>query len=362
MPANAATLRSWQSRSRSANYTVPKPLPELQLTIPLELAGLRLDQALARLLPEESRSRLARLIDEGTCGRRARPPSAKAQGEERRGGRGRPRAARRRRPPSRPRRSRSPIVHEDDDLLVIDKPAGLVVHPGSGNWAGTLLNALLHHAPALRRCRAPASCTASTRTRAACSWWRRPSPRRPRSCASCRRARVKRTYLALARGKVAGAGQGRCAHRPPSRAAHAHGGGAGRQARDHPLPRARALPDAHAARVPARDRPHAPDPRAPASIGHPLEGDPVYAGRGPRSFPRQALHAWKLAFMHPRAARRCSFESPLPADFDALLGEPAPDEPAARAGSCPTGLRRARVRAFVTTRARRREHRASTRA
>ena len=43
-----------------------------------------------------------------------------------------------------------PLVHEDEDVLVVDKPAGLVVHPGSGNWAGTMLNALLHHAPQLK--------------------------------------------------------------------------------------------------------------------------------------------------------------------------------------------------------------------
>jgi 23S rRNA pseudouridine1911/1915/1917 synthase len=56
-----------------------------------------------------------------------------------------------------------------------------------------------------------------------------------------------------------------------------------------------------------------------ASIGHALEGDPVYAGRGPRLLQRQALHAWKLAFLHPRGSQAVSFESPLPADFQGLL-------------------------------------------
>jgi 23S rRNA pseudouridine1911/1915/1917 synthase len=59
------------------------------------------------------------------------------------------------------------IVFEDDHLIVINKPAGLVVHPGAGNWSGTLLNGLLHHCPQLAACRAPASCTAWTRTPAA---------------------------------------------------------------------------------------------------------------------------------------------------------------------------------------------------
>jgi 23S rRNA pseudouridine1911/1915/1917 synthase len=59
------------------------------------------------------------------------------------------------------------IVFEDEHLIVINKPAGLVVHPGAGNWSGTLLNGLLHHCPQLAACRAPASCTAWTRTPAA---------------------------------------------------------------------------------------------------------------------------------------------------------------------------------------------------
>jgi 23S rRNA pseudouridine1911/1915/1917 synthase len=56
-----------------------------------------------------------------------------------------------------------------------------------------------------------------------------------------------------------------------------------------------------------------------ASIGHPLEGDATYAGRGERLFGRQALHAWRLAFLHPHGGEPASFESPLPEDFAGLL-------------------------------------------
>ena len=56
-----------------------------------------------------------------------------------------------------------------------------------------------------------------------------------------------------------------------------------------------------------------------ASIGHPIVGDPVYGKRGPRVLERQALHAWKLAFVHPRSGKTVEFESPLPGDFRALL-------------------------------------------
>jgi 23S rRNA pseudouridine1911/1915/1917 synthase len=58
-----------------------------------------------------------------------------------------------------------------------------------------------------------------------------------------------------------------------------------------------------------------------ASIGHPLEGDPVYGGRGARRLPRQALHAWKLAFVHPRTGKLLRFTAPPPADFEALAAE-----------------------------------------
>jgi 23S rRNA pseudouridine1911/1915/1917 synthase len=58
-----------------------------------------------------------------------------------------------------------------------------------------------------------------------------------------------------------------------------------------------------------------------ASIGHPLEGDPAYGGRAPRLIARQALHAWRLAFLHPRTQETVKFESPLPGDMAELLRE-----------------------------------------
>src|SRR3954471_13974110 len=148
MTANAVTLRFMANpASRSANYTAPAPAARaLRFTIPVELAGLRLDQALARLLPDESRTRLARLIDQGhvTVDGIAAAPKLKLKSGE---------AVEVELVPRPEELAHLPeaiglsIVHEDGDVLVIDKPAGLVVHPGSGNWEGTLLNALLHHVP-----------------------------------------------------------------------------------------------------------------------------------------------------------------------------------------------------------------------
>src|SRR6185503_4782144 len=120
----------------------------VRVIVPANCAGLRLDQALARLFPYYSRSRLARWTREGQIriDGRVLAPRHKLSGgeaielvlmprEETLAHRGED-------IPLHP-------VHEDGSLLVLNKPAGLVVHPGSGNWRGTLLNALLHHAPAL---------------------------------------------------------------------------------------------------------------------------------------------------------------------------------------------------------------------
>ncbi|MCH9695087.1 MAG: 23S rRNA pseudouridine(1911/1915/1917) synthase RluD [Gammaproteobacteria bacterium] len=117
------------------------------LAVPEELAGLRLDQALARMFPDYSRSRLKDWLIAGSIvveGGPKRPRDAVSGGEivifE-------PQAEVEVQAEAEPMSLE--IVHEDDDLLVVNKPAGLVVHPGAGNAAGTLMNGLLHHVPAL---------------------------------------------------------------------------------------------------------------------------------------------------------------------------------------------------------------------
>ena len=118
-----------------------------RLSVPADLAGRRLDQAAAALLPEFSRSRLRDLDRRRRAdGRRPRsegPPAAQG----RRGARARRRARGGRR--AGPEPIPLDVVHADDALLVIDKPVGLVVHPGAGNRSGTLQNALLHRYPEL---------------------------------------------------------------------------------------------------------------------------------------------------------------------------------------------------------------------
>ena len=305
--------------SRSANYTAPQGAADvLELTIPLEMAGLRLDQALARLLPQQSRSRLARLIEEGhvrVAGRAAAARLKMKSGE----------AVEVALVPRdvdgafRPEAIELAIVHQDADLLVVDKPAGLVVHPGSGNWAGTLLNALLHHAPVVESLPRAGIVHRLDKDTSGLLVVAKNEGAQLALVRQLQARTVKRTYLALARGKVRGPGS---VDAPIGR---------------HPVHRTRmaVVPGGKPAvtryRVRERFAAHTllecslETGRTHqirvhlASIGHPIEGDAVYAGRGPRLGARQLLHAWKLAFVHPRSGDTVEFESPLPADFEELL-------------------------------------------
>jgi len=305
--------------SRSANYTAPEsPSRELRITIPTELAGLRLDQALARLLPEESRSRLARLIEEGHVlvdGEKVAAKRKLKSGEAVEVAL----APRVEESAYRAEAIALQVLHEDDDVLVLDKPAGLVVHPGSGNWAGTLLNALLHHAPALEHLARAGIVHRLDKDTSGLLVVARNEPAQLSLVRQLQARTVKRTYLALARGKVERAGKvdapiGRHpVHR--TRMAVVEGG---KPAVTHY--RVREAFAAHTLLECDLETGRTHQIRVHlASIGHPLEGDPVYAGRGEKLLPRQALHAWKLAFMHPGTEKLMQFEAPLPEDFRLLL-------------------------------------------
>lgn len=296
------------------------------LTIPAECAGLRLDATLARLFPEHSRSRLQTWIKEGRVRIDSGPADAKRKvfgGEvveldiE---------------APVRDTTHQAeaialPIVHEDAHLLVIDKPAGLVVHPGSGNWSGTMMNALLHHAPALaevpragivhRLDKDTSGLLVVAKTIAAQTDLVRQLQART----------VKRHYLALVHGEVAtpGSVDAPIGRHPVQRTKMAivSRGSTGRDARTHYAPRERF---AGATLVECRletGRTHQIRVHM-TSLGHPLVGDPVYGKRKSAdarldAFPRQALHAWRLALVHPATGEEMSWESPLPEDFASLL-------------------------------------------
>lgn len=293
--------------------------------MPAECAGLRLDQTLARLLPQHSRSRLQAWLREGRVyveGVADADAKHKVWGGE---------TIRVVSLPD-PRSTRDvaeeialSILHEDDDILVIDKPAGLVVHPGSGNWQGTLLNALLHHSPALaeipragivhRLDKQTSGLLVVAKTLAAQTDLVRQLQARS----------VKREYLALVHGVVSAGGtvDAPIGRHPTQRVKMAVVAAHGKEARTHFSVRERF--DA-ATLLECRletGRTHQIRVHM-ASIKHPLVGDPVYGRRGGASplltaFARQALHAWRLSLLHPSTHCEMSWESPLPADFAGLL-------------------------------------------
>lgn len=304
------------------NYS-PKPShPDpIELTIPSRCAGLRLDQALAQLLPEFSRSRLAAWVREQRVAVDGQPARAR---DKLYGGETikvvpapDPQAT-----AFQPQPIPLEIVHEDADLIVVNKPAGLVVHPGSGNWEGTLLNALLQHASQLaalpragivhRLDKETSGLLVVAKTLAAQTDLVRQLQART----------VRREYLAVVHGQVARGGTVNAPiGRHPTRRTQMAVIARGRASVTHyevierfanaTLLRCRLETGrTHQIRV------HL------ASIKHPLLGDPVYGRKGPPllvPFKRQALHADRLELVHPATHEIAGWTAPAPEDFQQLL-------------------------------------------
>ncbi|MCC6659209.1 MAG: 23S rRNA pseudouridine(1911/1915/1917) synthase RluD [Rhodocyclaceae bacterium] len=308
---------------KRADYSV-KAVPDRPrlLEIPADCAGLRLDQALARLLPEHSRSRLAAWVKAGKVrvDDTAVDAKRKVWGGERVALSIEPEPEQ---TAQRPEAIPLAVVFEDDCLLVLDKPAGLVVHPGSGNWQGTLLNALLHHAPRLAAIPRAGIVHRLDKDTSGLLVVAKTLEAQTDLVRQLAARTVKRHYLALAHGRVArdGVVDAPIGRHPVQRTKMAVVGG-GRAARTHyhVLERFERITLLECALETGRThqiRVHL------AEIGHPLVGDPVY---GPRraaaplaGFRRQALHAWRLALVHPTTGEEMGWEAPLPEDFSKLL-------------------------------------------
>jgi len=295
---------------------------EFEVVVPPDCAGLRLDQALARLLPHHSRNRLAGWVREArvSVDGRAVAPRDKVWGGERL--HVRPAAG----PETLAHRAQDiplAVVYEDEALIVIDKPAGLVVHPGSGNWDGTLLNALLQHAPALAEVPRAGIVHRLDKDTSGLLVVAKTLTAQTDLVRQLQARSVFREYAAVAHGRVArdGSVEAPIGRHPVSRIRMAVVA-AGKPAVTHYRVVAR-YADAtllHCRLETGRThqiRVHL------ASIGHPLIGDPVYGGRpgraNARALPRQALHARKLGLVHPVKAREMIWESPLPADIAELI-------------------------------------------
>jgi 23S rRNA pseudouridine1911/1915/1917 synthase len=296
-------------------------------------AGWRLDRALAAVVPTLSRERLKTLIRSGAVqseGRPVRDPAIKVRGQEYLSvAVPEPKPAH-----NEPQDIPLTVVFEDEHLLVVDKPAGLVVHPAAGNFDGTLVNALLHHCggslSGIGGVARPGIVHRIDKDTSGLLVVAKTDVAHEGLAKQFAAHSIDRRYLAIVSG-ILGASEG-AVDAPLARSAANRKriaiveGGRGKRAVTH-WKRLRVLKDA--ALVECRletGRTHQVRVHM-ASLGHPLVGDPVYGRSGKThgkllkelGFHRQALHATELGFTHPVTKGRLSFTSPMPPDMQELL-------------------------------------------
>lgn len=283
-----------------------------------EQAGRRLDHFLAGCLPDVSRSRIQSVIRSGGVLVNGSPskPSEPVKGGD---------AVSWTEPEAVPCQTAVAedipldILHEDKSLIVLHKPAGMVVHPGAGNFAGTMVSALLHHCRNLsliggverpgivhRLDKETSGCLVVAKTDAA---------HRSLSEQFANRE-VKKTYLALVAGKprhphgTITAPIGR--HRTHRQKMAVSEPGEGRDAKTDYRVLAASEKRSLVECKPHTGRTHQIRVHL-KHLGCPVLGDPIYGQRG--TFSRHMLHAWKLEFVHPVTRKPMAFEAPPPPEF-----------------------------------------------
>ena len=298
--------------------------------IPDELAGQRLDQALARMFPDYSRSRLKAWLLDGSVlidGASWRPRDPVQGGESvvltitadvavRAG----------------PESMALDIVFEDDDLLVVNKPAGLVVHPGAGNVSGTLMNGLLAHAAQLQSLPRAGIVHRLDKDTSGLLLVAKSLPEHTALVRELAEHAISRQYLAICNGVLTGGGtiDAPIERHPVDRTRMAVRDN-GRPAVTHYTVIERFRAHTFVKVVLETGRTHQIRVHF-AHRRHPLVGDPVYGGRlalpagatealrdALRAFRRQALHAARLELKHPVSGEDLRFEVAPPGDFEALL-------------------------------------------
>jgi len=315
---------------------LPPKFQTHRFDLPPDLAGKRLDQALAQLLPQYSRTRIQRWIEEGAVlinGLAVRPRDVVTGGESA--------TVEARLPPESgitPEKMPLDIVHQDTQMLIINKPPGMVVHPGAGNREHTLQNALLAHDAKLKRVPRAGLVHRIDKDTSGLLVVARTIEAHAALVAELGAHEIEREYLAVCTGAMTGGGTvdepiGRhrtqrikMTVRSDGRAAVTHYR-IEKRFRAHTLARVRLETGrTHQIRV------HM------AHVKYPIVGDPVYGGRARlpagatpelvqalQTFPRQALHAARLTLTHPKSGKRVTYDAPLPKDLTGLLDALARD-------------------------------------
>ena len=306
---------------RSSSETL-KALTSIEFVVSENDAKLRLDQFLVKRLPQYSRSRLQQLIRSGFVRlneQTTRPRQIVQSGDK----------IDLIEPPlekieTRPEPIPLDVLFEDDDLIVINKPAGLTVHPGAGQREHTLVNALLSHCTTLSGIAGkerPGIVHRLDKETSGCLVVAKNDIAHRELSKQFAARTVEKIYLALVAGKsrkAAGIIEEKIGRHPVHRRRMRVSSLRGRTAKtEYRVVRSSDQASLIECRLHS-GRTHQIRVHL-HHLGHPVLGDKLYAPRFAKAFPRQMLHAWKLGFHRPRTGEWRNFEAPLPEDFNQAI-------------------------------------------
>jgi 23S rRNA pseudouridine1911/1915/1917 synthase len=308
-------------------------------TVPYDMAGMRLDQVLAEIFSDYSRSKLQTWIKSGRVtvdNTIELSIKAKLEGGERIALDAEAETV----VESLPENIPLDIIYEDDDILIINKPAGLVVHPAAGNWHGTLLNALLNHDATLDTLPRAGIVHRIDKETSGLLMIAKTLPAHNSLTQQLQEREITREYIAVTRGRMTAGGtvDEPIARHPTDRKRYTVKV-SGKEAVTHYRVMQRFSHHTLIQLKLETGRTHQIRVHM-AHIRYPLLGDPVYGGRfqmpprcSPeleqvlRSFRRQALHAAKLGLTHPESNDYMEWEQPLPDDMVNLIHALTANEP-----------------------------------
>lgn len=304
---------------------------KLQAVVPLESSGKRLDQVAAELFPDFSRAKLQDWLKEGSL--LCNGSQGKAKNKVRVGDLLTINAEQQEQLTDKPQDLSLDVVHEDEHLLLVNKPAGLVVHPAAGHADGTLLNALLFHCPSLKDLPRAGIVHRIDKDTSGLLVVAKTLKAQNSLVEQLQSHSMGREYDAIALGVMTSGGtvEAQIGRHPKDRKRQAVVVTGGKNSVTHYRVVQRYRAHTHVRCNLETGRTHQIRVHM-AHIRHPLVGDPVYGGRLKlpaganeelklmlRSFPRQALHARSLKLIHPETGKEMSWTLPLPEDFELLL-------------------------------------------